>query len=175
MEKITRFTPEERDNLTAYLDGELEEQVAAVIEQKLTRSEVARREVDILSRTWDMLNLLPRPSVSEEFSRKTMSMARLENQPTSWDWYTSSILWSGRIAILVGWGLAIGLVAYVGYSLTNRWIPDPSRQLVEELPLIKNLDNYKEIGDIEFLRQLAKRDPFLDKDADKAEVQDAAK
>ncbi|MDB5391233.1 MAG: hypothetical protein JWM11_6879 [Planctomycetaceae bacterium] len=170
MEKITRFTPDERENLTAYLDGELDEKIAAEIEQKLTRSEVARREVDILSRTWDMLSLLPRPEVSEQFSRKTMSMARLENRPASWDWYTSSILWARRVGVLATWAIALILVAFVGYLLTNRWIPEPSRQLVEELPLIKNLDNYREIGDIEFLRQLEKHDPFKDKD----EVPDAA-
>jgi anti-sigma factor RsiW len=154
MEKITRFTPEERDNLTAYLDGELDEKVAKEIELKLTRSETARREVDILSRTWDLLNLLPRPSASQGFSQKTMSIARLENQPASRDWATKGTLWTRRSAILAGWAVAIYLVAYVGYQLTNRWIPDPSRQLVEELPLIKNLDNYREVGDLEFLRQL---------------------
>lgn len=174
MEKITRFTPDERENLTAYLDGELADDVASVIEQKLTRSEVARREVDILSRTWDLLNLLPRPSVSEEFSRKTMSMARLENEPASLDWYTTSVRWSRRVAALAAWSVILWLVAWAGYSLTNRWIPDPSRQLVEELPLIKNLDNYREVGGVEFLRQLQSHDPFKDS-KEKDEVSDASK
>ena len=167
MEKITRFTPEERENLTAYLDGELDEKVAAEIENKLTRSEVARREVEILSRTWDLLNLLPRPPVSEEFSRKTMSMARLESQPASWDWYTRLTVGLRRTLTLCVWSVALALFAIIGYLSTNVWIPDPSRKLVEELPLIENLDVYKEIGDIEFLTQLQKSGTF------KEEVSDA--
>jgi len=166
MEKITRFTPEERENLTAYLDGELEEKVAAEIEHKLTRSEVARREVDILSRTWDMLNLLPRLTISEEFSRKTMSIARLENRPASWDWYTNLIVWTRRVTILTVWVAAICLLAFVGFQTTNRWIPDPSRQLVEELPLIEHLDNYREVGDLDFLSQLEKSGYFQEETSD---------
>lgn len=162
MEKITRFTPEERDNLTAYLDGELEEKVAAEIEHKLTRSEVARREVEILSRTWDLLNLLPRPHVSEEFSRKTMSMARLESRPPSWDWYTRLTVGVRRTAVLTAWCAGLAALAYLGFQATNRWIPDPSRKLVDELPLIENLDHYREIGDIEFLNQLQKSGLFKD-------------
>ena len=153
MEKITRFTSDEREDLTAYLDGELEEKRAAQIEQKLTRSEYARREVEILSRTWDMLGLLPRSSASGEFSRKTMSIA-LQSEVPLFQNSTSWLRWGRRIAWISGWCVAMGLAAVVGYQTTNRLIPDESRLLVEELPVIQNLDNYREIGDIEFLRQL---------------------
>jgi hypothetical protein len=92
-----------------------------------------------------------------------MSIARLENQPASRDWATKGTLWTRRSAILIGWAVALYLAAYMGYQLTNRWIPDPSRRLVEELPLIKNLDNYREVGDIEFLRQLESHGEFKEK------------
>ncbi len=154
MEKITRFTSEEREDLAAYLDGELDEKRAAEIELKLTRSEYARREVEILSRTWDMLGLLPQPNVSGEFSRKTMAIARQAEEPQFYDKSKDAIRWGRRVACLSGWGMALCLAASMGYQITNRLIPDKSRMLVEELPIIENLDNYREIGDVEFLRQL---------------------
>lgn len=153
MEKITRFTSDEREDLTAYLDGELDEKRAAEIELKLTRSEYARREVEILSRTWDMLGLLPQPNVSGEFSRKTMAIARQAEEPLL-DRSKTALMWGRRVACLSGWGIALCLAASVGYQITNRLIPDDSRLLVEEYPIIDNLDNYREVGDVEFLRQL---------------------
>ncbi|MES2793485.1 MAG: hypothetical protein V4719_27985 [Planctomycetota bacterium] len=153
MEKITRFTSDEREDLTAYLDGELDEKRAAEIEQKLTRSEYARREVEILSRTWDMLGLLPQVNVSGEFSRKTMAIARQTDDP-SLERGQAAIRWGRRAAWLSVWGVAICLAASLGYQLTNRLLPDSSRVLVEELPIIENLDSYREVGDVEFLRQL---------------------
>lgn len=154
MQKIARFTAEERENLTAYLDGELDEKLASEIEQKLTRSEVARREVEILSRTWDMLGLLPRVNVSEEFSHKTMAIAKQAEDPLLLDRSKVWLLQARRIGYLAGWGVAICLAAFAGFQITNRFIPDESRLLVEELPIIENLDNYREVGDVEFLRQL---------------------
>lgn len=160
MQKITRFTAEERENLTAYLDGELDEKQAAEIEQKLTRSEVARRDVDILARTWDMLNLLPRANVPEDFSRRTLAIAKQTEAPLLLD---RSKVWARqgrRAALLVAWGTAICLAASVGFQITNRLIPDDSRMLVEELPIIEGLDSYREVGDVEFLEQLRLKHVF---------------
>jgi anti-sigma factor RsiW len=166
MQKITRFTAEERDNLTAYLDGELEEGQVTEIERKLATSEVARREVEILSRTWDMLNLLPRVNVSEEFSRQTMSIARqsegqlLLNKSKVW------LLQARRLAFLAVWGVALCAAGMIGFRITNRLIPDESRLLVEELPIIENIDNYREVGDVEFLRQLKSSRVFQEESID---------
>lgn len=168
MEKIARFTAEERDNLTAYLDGELDESSATKIEQKLTRSEVARREVEILERTWEMLSLLPRASASGEFSQKTLAIARQEEIPFA-DRAANLVKVGRRIGVLSAWSIVLLIVAIFGYQLTNNWIPDQSRQLVEELPLIENLDNYREVGDVDFLKQL-RASPAFRKDERNAPV-----
>lgn len=162
MQKMTRFTADERENLTAYLDGELDEKQAAEIEHKLTRSEVARRDVDILSRTWDMLNLLPRANVPKDFSRKTLSIAKQAEEPALLDRSKLWLLQGRRAAYLAGWAAAICVAAFVGFQITNRWIPDESRLLVEELPIIQNLDSYREIGDVEFLQQLRTKRVFAE-------------
>ena len=44
MEKLTRLTTEQRDNLTAYLDGELDEDGTRLIETVLASSTVARND-----------------------------------------------------------------------------------------------------------------------------------
>src|SRR5213082_1219726 len=81
MAKLLRLSPEQRDNLAAYLDGELEETATQEIEQILSVSEVARHEVDMLSRTWDMLNSLPTHKASEEFTQKTVTSMRAGERP----------------------------------------------------------------------------------------------
>ena len=76
-----RLTPDERADLVAYVDGELPEVHARSIATKLTKSATARREVEMLQKTWEMLDLLPLPPATERFSEKTVShIRRLELQ-----------------------------------------------------------------------------------------------
>ena len=72
MEKTLRLSAEQREDLVAYLDGELPDQKAQLIDQVLARSEVARHEVEALARTWEMLDVLPTPKApSEKRSRRS--------------------------------------------------------------------------------------------------------
>ena len=59
-----RLTPDERADLVAYVDGELPETHARSIATKLTHSATARREVEMLQKTWELLDYLPRPEVT---------------------------------------------------------------------------------------------------------------
>src|SRR5690348_13404435 len=61
-----RLSIDERSNLVAYLDGELNDAQTRAIATKLTQSLTARREVEALQKTWEMLDLLPRPKASED-------------------------------------------------------------------------------------------------------------
>ncbi len=65
-----RLTPAERSNLVAYLDGELNEAESRAIATKLTKSATARREIEGLEKTWELLELLPRPKASEDFTAR---------------------------------------------------------------------------------------------------------
>ena len=160
MEKIVRFTAEERDNLVAYLDGELGEAMTQQIEHKLALSEVARHELDNLSRTWEMLNLLPCPKASEEFTNKTLSMAQLSTA----DFPGQAKIWiqqSRRIAILLGWIAGLFVLCFAGFQLGRRAVPQESDQLIRELPVIENLDLYQEIESVEFLEELRRSGLFV--------------
>ena len=41
-----------------------------------------------------------------------------------------------------------------GFFAVVRLVPDPNRQLLEDLPVLENLDEYRQVDDIEFLRLL---------------------
>ena len=71
-----RLSPEERANLAAYIDGELTENEARVISTKLSFSPTARREVESLKKTWELLEYLPRPKASEDFPERTLTSLR---------------------------------------------------------------------------------------------------
>ena len=84
--RVYQLTPDERADLVAYVDGELPENHARTIATKLTKSATARREVEMLQKTWELLDLLPRPQVTEHFSEKTVSeIRRLELKTSTWE------------------------------------------------------------------------------------------
>lgn len=153
MEKIQRLSPEQRDNLVAYLDGELEENAAQDIEQVLARNPVARVDVEMLTRTWELLDELPRPAATQSFTEKTLSTIKGmdSHEPiTQKPWFSKA----RRGAIVAGWLLAIAAAGIFGFLVTNRMIPNESQTLVRELPLIEDVDIHSEIDNVEFLRQL---------------------
>ncbi|WP_437192125.1 anti-sigma factor family protein [Planctomicrobium sp. SH527] len=160
MGKLTRLSTEDRENLAAYLDGELDENSTRRIESVLTSSEVARNEVDVLAQTYDMLDLLPRPRAAGDFTEKTLATAKLTEyrKPlTQHQWFRSA----RKGAIFAGWGLALLTAGVVGYSLAFRWIPRQDDFLLQQLPLIQKLDVYVETGNIEFVKELSAQKQLL--------------
>ena len=148
-----RLSPDERSNLVAYLDGELPDPEAQVIAAKLTQSMTARREADSLQKTWEMLDLLPRPQASENFTTRTLAEA--EVLAGRGDRFTSAASDFGRkILAGVGWSAVAVALFLVGYTITLRLWPNPSARLATDLSIAESLDAYREVGGIEFLRQL---------------------
>ncbi len=154
-----RLTPDERADLVAYVDGELPEGHAQIIATKLTKSATARREVEMLQKTWEMLDHLALPRVAEHFSEKTVShIRRLEVQGRSWEPILAA--WSARVGRLAVYLLLASMFLGLGYSLA-RWVwPDKTERLVHDLTLADHLDEYLEIGSFEFLSQLAESPEF---------------
>jgi anti-sigma factor RsiW len=153
MEKVARLTQEQRENLVAYLDGELDEAPSQEIDRILARSEVARHEVEALSRAWEMLDLLPRPRVPADFTEKTMTTLRLEEVPLRFadqPWF----VFLRRGSVAAGWLAAMTLSGVVGFLATTQWLPNPHRELLEELPVVRQLDVYAEVESIDFLKAL---------------------
>lgn len=153
MSRIPRLTSEQRADLVAYLDGELGEDEAREIEQVLTASEVARHEVEMLGRTWDLLETLPRENASAEFAAKTLATVQVATAKPPQQWQPKA----RRGLIALGWATALAASAFIGFAIGHRWLPRQDEPFVEQLPLIENLDAYQDAGSVEFLERLDQR------------------
>ncbi len=149
-----RLSSDERADLVAYLDGELPDAHARAIATKLTLSATARREVEMLQKTWEMLDHLDRPAVPAQFTEKTISqIRRIELEGRAWEPVLS--IWSARAArALVAVALAVACLG-VGYGVTRWAWPDPNERLIRDLTLAEHLDEYLEVGSFDFLSDLA--------------------
>ena len=128
-----RLTPLERENLVAYLDGELDDAGNRALSTKLTSSLTARREVEVLEKTWELLDHLPRPKASDDFAEKTCSEVRriAERGDRIESRFIQSIIRFLRLVFLVVGAAALAAVAY----LIVLWaIPNPTARLANDLP-----------------------------------------
>ncbi len=159
-----RLTPAERANLVAYLDGELNEAESRAISTKLTKSATARREVEILEKTWEILDLLPRPKASEDFTARTLH--EVEQLSLKGNRIESALLGAGRrVLTTLAWMLASMTMAAAGYALTQWVWPNPSARLARDLSIAEHLDEYRDVGTFQFLKELENSQEFsVDRD-----------
>lgn len=153
MAKLVRLNAELRENFVAYLDGELPEGESVKVEQALASNEIARHEIESLARTWELLDVLPRTTATEDFTRKTMATLTTAEVPK--DFANSEVAKKAKQFVQTAiWFLGLAALATAGFFITHSLIPEPTDELVQELPVIQNLDRYQEVGDLEFLRKL---------------------
>jgi anti-sigma factor RsiW len=172
MAKLPPLSDEDRENLVAYLDGELDTKAARALEARLNLDAEARAEADALRRTWEMLDYLPRPEATGTFSSRTLervSSAQVKIVSAQ----TGSHPWPDW-AIGVGWAAALllaGALGFVGVSWLSEnksaIVPvtrriDEDQLLVRDLRLIENKRLYELADDINFLRELDDPDLFGD-------------
>lgn len=146
-----RLTADDRENLVAYLDGELNEAEQRALATKLTQSISARREIEALQATWELLEHLPRPSLSPEFTAHTLS--EIDRAPETWS--RTLLPWARFLLRAAACLLAALFMFGAGFVATRYLWPDPTSRLADRLSLAEHLDEYRAIGgDFEFLRQL---------------------
>jgi anti-sigma factor RsiW len=154
-----RLSPNERANLVAYLDGELPELEAQAITTKLTQSATARREVELLQKTWELLDHLPRPRASEELTEKTLTQVRLfAERGGRFERALSQT--AERVLRNLMWVAASCLVFTTAFALTYWVWPSPTARLARDLSIAEHLDEYQEVGTFEFLHELADSPEF---------------
>jgi hypothetical protein len=154
-----RLTSAERSNLVAYLDGELNEAEARAIATKLTKSATARREIEMLEKTWELLDHLPRPQVSEDFTARTLTEA--QRLSTEGGRFESAVRQTTQRVLRVAVWMVVSLLTIgAGYAMT-RWVwPNPTARLARDLSIAEHLDEYREVGDYDFLEILAHSSEF---------------
>lgn len=159
-----RLNDAERANLVAYLDGELNEAESRALGTKLTQSVTARREIESLQKTWELLDFLPRPEASDTLTQRTLV------QVVDFD------ARGGRLADLAGRASRVSVRVLIvvasalvtlalGYA-SARWLwPDPSARLIRDLPIAEHLEEYRQAGSFEFL-ELLDQSPLFNEDGE---------
>ena len=156
-----RLTPTERANLVAYLDGELNEAESRALATKLTQSATARRDLEALQKTWDLLDLLPRPRASDDFTQRTLT--QIDRLQLPGDRFVSAAAKTiNRAGILLAWTVASAACFLFGVVSTNKLWPDRTSRLARDLNIAEHLDEYRDVGTIEFLDRLDKLPEFAD-------------
>lgn len=161
MTQIARLNAEDRDDLVAYLDGELDGEAGARIESALSSSPVARHEVEMLTRTWDLLDLLPPADPDRAFTERTLAAAKSldDRVPLS---QRKSVRAARGVAILSIWAVALTAAGAVGYLAAAEWIAGPSDALVADDPILRDLPRLRDANSEAFLKDLSRQGVLVD-------------
>ena len=139
------------DDLVAYLDGELEQEAARQIEQRLAEDGRFRERLHEYQQAWDLLDELPKTRVGERFTDTTLEMVAVSSGQTQ----PGLSRRSQTHLLLIGTALTAAVFVLIGYLSVATIVSQPEKQLVEDLPVIEELDAYRHAESIEFLRLLA--------------------
>ncbi|REK06778.1 MAG: hypothetical protein DWQ37_22305 [Planctomycetota bacterium] len=146
------------DELTAYLDGELDAEAVRRVEERLARDADYRQELHKLERAWDLLDGLPRATVDDEFTKSTLEMVALSASQEA-EAVAQELPRRRRRQRIVG---IVSMVAalLVGFVVGTQIWPDPNRDMLMDLPVLEDLDLFYQADNIEFLRLLEEEDLF---------------
>ncbi len=139
--------------LVAYLDGELSEAESTSVEEKISADRTIRKEVEALDRVWNILSKLPHTTLNENFAQTTIELVTLQAEQDLTE-QTQEL----QIVQRRSWGWIISL--FLGTAVSVFFLcrlllgPTPTEILLADLPLIQQLDNYRQVTNIGFLRQL---------------------
>jgi anti-sigma factor RsiW len=162
MSERSPLNDQERADLVAYLDGELKGEAARQIEHRIARDPSVREEADSLRRAWDVLDFLPLPEPSAQFTHRTVEKIALVKS-TDVNSKRTGRRWM-NLSIAAGWGIAIGVAVAAGYGTTRVAAPrEPGDQeLVRDLRVIENKRLYDPVDELDFVRELDAPELFGD-------------
>ena len=155
-----------REELVAYLDGELDSEESLRVERRLADDAAYRQALQELEKAWDLLDALPRSHPGEDFTRTTVEMVVLsarqdvEHLKTQ----TQRRRWTALLTV----ALLVVVAALAGFGGVYWTAARPNRELVRDLPVIENMEYYRHADSLEFLRRLETEGLFEE------EVSDAA-
>lgn len=155
----TEITEAIREQLVAYLDGELAPDEAREVEQRLANQEAYQRELKALEQSWDALDELPHVTVGEGFAKSTIEMTTLEAEREV-SQLTQMMPTRKRRA---RWALAgFAAAALMGGFLLSRaaWTT-PDERLVQDLPVVWRVDALVQLPSVGFLDRLIEEQPRL--------------
>ncbi len=159
------LTEDEKAELVAYLDGELDDAGTQAVEAKIATNPDARAELDAMKQTWGMLDFLPKASPSPNFTNRTMERLSLEKvgpkktmpMRGTHPWLTR-FAWAAAVLIALGGGYLISANAF--RTPTPEPIPDADLPLMDNLRIAEKWRFYENADDLEFVKKLTNPDLF---------------
>jgi len=151
-----------REDLVAYLDGELSSEEAARIERLVEQDTRIRSELQRLAETWDWLDVLDRPTVDEDFTRTTIEM--VAQSAASEVVAQTQTKWKRRAIVLGVAVLGTLLAVWGGWQLASFLWENPNKWLIEHYAVIQNQDYYRHIENVAFLRMLRDSGLYTDEE-----------
>ena len=151
-------TEPEVELLVAYLDGELDAENVRQVENRLSIEPDLREKMTSLEQTWNLLDELETVPANKEIVRSTMEVVTLtiekelsenEQQLERYRWLDLAVL----AAILLMFGI-------IGFQLSLLAGIQGKKQLINDIPIIENMNKYKEIGSFDFLKALSDQQVF---------------
>jgi anti-sigma factor RsiW len=162
------LSDDDRAALSAFLDGELDEEATHHMEVRLTLDPELRLEYETLRQTWSLLDFLPQASTSTTFTSRTMERLTLERHSgASTAWLKDM---ARRVPVAAaGWTMSMAVAGFLGVQLGS-WLAAPAspepvaddETLVRHWHIADLWPLYADAPDIETLRQLNKPDLFGD-------------
>jgi hypothetical protein len=131
LDKTQPLSDAERENVVAYLDGELDDAAADAMLAQMSRDPTLRREADELQKTWELLDYLPKPSAPAHFTERTLehldaTKLLLAQRARRWRWVAAA-----------GWGASLTLAALLGFGFAYHWAqPQTVVQTADVLPAV---------------------------------------
>ncbi len=168
--------------LIAYLDGELAAPDAQAVEAKLALDPVARSKATALKKTFDLLDFLPKPEPSVDFTTRTLTKLQpvISGQSLPAAGVTPSLSssaltishpalgatsrfgWLGGIVWLAA-AIVAALGGYLAHLALQPYVDGPVRDtemLLSDNHMIRSLPLYLGVDDLDYLKRLNEPDLF---------------
>ena len=163
---VLERTEPEIELLVAYLDGELDVQSVRQVEDRLSIEPDLREKMTALEQTWNMLNELETVPVDKELVRSTMEVVTLtiEKELSAGEKHFGRKKWLDRCILAA----TLLMFSVIGYQLMMLVGIQRNKQFVEDIPIIRKMNMFKEIDSFGFLETLSDKrvfDPVDDDDS----------
>ncbi|HXT60572.1 MAG TPA: hypothetical protein VN699_18160 [Pirellulales bacterium] len=155
-----------REQLVAYLDGELDAASSREIERRLAREPEVQQELQQLQQTWDLLDRLPQAEVNATFTRSTVEMIALAVEDDVRQLEAAPPRQQRRRRLLKAAGLLAA--GACGFAAVRFCWPEPNRRLLQDLPVLEHLEAYRQTPDLEFLKRLNAEGLFSEEPSDES-------
>lgn len=146
------------EEIIAYLDGELDAEAVKRVEQQLTQNPHYRLRLQQLERVWKCLDFLPEEEVNETFTTSTVELVTVEAEQDVQQAVSTSLR-KRRTHWIVGLGVLFASTV-TGFLLSSLSGNSSNNDLLNDLQVIENVDQYLHADSVEFLKQLHAENMF---------------